>query len=380
MTASSLRLAYLSNFAPRKLGSGEGRLIAFAREARRRGHHLTVFGGEPVHPEVATALQGEGAAWEPIVRLERHPVAGGRELARRFDVLQLNMVGPRSRIAMAAYLAWPTRVLFVDRVSGGVQAPRPSPVRSALDWVTMHRVARVVGISEYVRERAERRFALPPGRSVTIHNGVDVARFRPRGAERRPGALRVIVVANLIPEKGVGVLLDALAGMPDLDWVLEVVGDGPELAALETRARVLGVGNRVRFLGLRDDVPELLREADVAVHPARWQEALGNTVLEAMATALPLVASGVGGIPELLRDGEEGLLVPPGDPAALGAALRLLAGDPGLRAHLGAAARARILREFTLDASVRRYLDLCEQVGEAGRPAPRLSPDGAGPG
>lgn len=380
MTASPLRLAYVSNFAPRKLGSGEGRLIAFAREARRRGHQLTVFGGQPVHPEVAAALHAEGADWEPIARLARHPVTGGRDLARRFDVLQLNMVDPRSPIAMAAWIAWPARVLFVDRVSGGVEAPRPSPVRSALDRVTMHRVARVVGISEYVRERAERRFALSPGRSVTVYNGVDVGRFRPRGADRRSGPLRVVVVANLIPEKGVGVLLDALGGMTDGEWELAVVGDGPELAALGARARALGIADRVRFLGLRDDVPDLLREADVAVHPARWQEALGNTVLEAMATALPLVASRTGGIPELLRDGEEGLLVPPGDPAALGAALRRLAADPGLRDRLGAAARARILQEFTLDASVRRHLDLCEEVCGAGRTTPHLSPDGARPG
>ena len=84
VTAPSLRLAYLSNFAPRKLGSGEGRLIAFAREARRRGHQLTFFGGEPVHPEVAAALRAEGAGWEPIARLARHPASGGRDLARRF--------------------------------------------------------------------------------------------------------------------------------------------------------------------------------------------------------------------------------------------------------------------------------------------------------
>ena len=340
--------------------------MCFAREAARRGHRLTVFGGEPVHQAVAAALQAEGAAWEPIKRLAASPWAGGRDLAGRFDVLQLNMVDPRSRLALAAALAWPARVIFVDRVSGGVEDPRPSLVRTLLDRVTMVRVTRLVGISEYVSARARRRFALPPGRSVTIHNGVDVVRFRPREAERRPGPLRVVVVANLIPEKGVGVLLEAIARLREVEWSLDVVGDGPEHGPLEARARELGVADRVRFLGLRDDVPELLREADVAVHPARWQEALGNTVLEAMATGTPLVASRVGGIPELLADGSEGLLVPPGEPEPLAAALRRLAGDPPLRARLGASARARVLREFTLERSVQCHLDLCERLA-AGR-------------
>ncbi len=362
MNPPGLRIGYLSNFSPRKLGTGEGRLVWFAREAARRGHRLTVFGGEPVHPAVATALQAEGAAWEPINRLAARPWTGGRDLAGRFDVLQLNMVDPRSRLALAAALAWPAAVIFVDRVSGGVEEPPASLVRTLLDRVTMVRVAGLVGISEYVRARAQRRFVLPPGRSVTIHNGVDVGRFRPRDAERRPGPLRLVVVANLIPEKGVGVLLEAIARLREVEWTLDVAGDGPERGALEAGARELGIAGRVRFLGLRDDVPELLREADVAVHPARWQEALGNTVLEAMATGIPLVASRVGGIPELLADGLEGLLVPPGVPGPLAEALRRLAGDPALRDRLGAAARERVLRDFTLERSVQRHLDWCERL------------------
>jgi glycosyltransferase involved in cell wall biosynthesis len=317
------------------------------------------------------ALQAEGAAWEPIRQLAARPWAGGRDFARRFDVLQLNMVDPRSRLALAAALAWPARVIFVDRVSGGVEEPRPSLARTLRDRVTMARVAGVVGISEYVRARAQRRFGLPPGRSVTIHNGVDVLRFRPRDAERRPGPLRVVVVANLIPEKGVGVLLEAIGRLREVELSLDVIGDGPEHGILEARAQALGVADRVRFVGLRDDVPELLREADVAVHPARWQEALGNTVLEAMATGIPLVASRVGGIPELLADGSEGLLVTPGEPEPLAAALRRLAGDPSLRARLGAAARARVLREFTLERSVQRHLDLCERLAAGREVVPR---------
>ena len=361
MSPRSLRLAYLSNFIARKLGTGEGRLIAFARGARARGHHLTVFGRTPVHREVEAALQDAGANWEPIDRLAQAPWSAGRDLAARFDVIKLNMVPPRSKLAFAANLAWPARVLFVDRVSGGMEEPPFNPASWLLDGFTMFRVSEVAGISEYVRARAARRFRLPPERTLVIHNGVDTDRFRPPARPLDQGPLMLVVVANLIPQKGVDVLLRAAARLPLDVWQLRVVGDGPEEQGLRRLAGELGIARRVEFTGLRDDVPDLLRDADIAVHPARWQEALGNTVLEAMATGLPVVASGTGGIPELLEDGVDGLLVPPGDQAALTGALERLVFDPALRARLGAAARSRVLRDFTLEASVARHLDWCER-------------------
>ncbi|MGH7585901.1 MAG: glycosyltransferase family 4 protein [Gemmatimonadales bacterium] len=361
MTRPSLRIAYFSNFAPRKLGTGEGRLVAFARATALRGHRLTIFGGQPVHPDVAGALRSAGADWEPIARIGAEPWRSGRALARRFDVLQLNMVAPRSRVALAAVLAWPAKVLFVDRVSGAADETRAGWARRLLGRASMLRVAELAGISEYVRARAAHRFALPAHRTLVIANGVDTERFRPGATPRDDGPFRIIVVANLIREKGVDVLLQAMM-TGGRDWMLDVVGDGPEEAALREMAERLGLASRVQFLGLRDDVPDRLRAADVAVHPARWREAVGNTVLEAMATGMPLVASRVGGIPELMDDGAEGLLVMPDDPRALADALGRLAADPGLRDRIGNAARARVLRDYALEASVGRHLDWCERV------------------
>jgi glycosyltransferase involved in cell wall biosynthesis len=131
-------------------------------------------------------------------------------------------------------------------------------------------------------------------------------------------------------------------------------GIGADLAA---RAEAAGLAAQVRFLGQRDDVPDLLAASDIAVS-ASHEEGSSNAVLEAMAAGLGVVATDAGGNAEAIRPGIDGLLVPPRDPAALGAALVALAGDAGLRARLGDAARARATRDFSLTACVDRYAAL----------------------
>ncbi|MFW6010449.1 MAG: glycosyltransferase [Gemmatimonadota bacterium] len=360
---SSIRIAYFSNFSPQKLGTGENRIVAFAAAARARGHRFTLFGRKPVHPDVRVALREAGARWEPLSRLESTPVRSSRRLAREFDVLQLNMIAPRSRLALAAYLAWPARVLFVDRVSGEPGGP-PSRgfVRRIADRLTMVRVDELAGITDYVRQRAQARFGLPAARTRVLYNGVDVERFHPPAREPEERPFRVLTVANLIPEKGVDVLLEAMAMVSVDDWRLRVAGAGPEEPELRRLAEDFGIESRTRFLGLRDDVPELLRTSHVFVHAAVWQEALGNTVLEGMATGRPVIASRVGGIPELIQDGEEGLLVGPGDVEGIAAALESLAENAERRRRLGAEARKRVLRDFRLEDSIARHLDWCEEV------------------
>jgi len=196
--------------------------------------------------------------------------------------------------------------------------------------------------------------ALQPRARVIVH-GVDLSRSAAliaRRAELRAevrdelgipaGELLVLTVANLRPEKGYDVLLDAahLADARGLPLRFVAVGRGPLEQELEARRQALGLEDRFRFLGERDDVLRLLAGADVFVLPSH-QEGLPVTLMEATSMGLPIVATAVGGVPQVIEDGVDGLVVPPGRPEAVVDALAELSDDADLRARLGAAARVK---------------------------------------
>jgi glycosyltransferase involved in cell wall biosynthesis len=197
-----------------------------------------------------------------------------------------------------------------------------------------------------------------------IPNGVDLARFTlpagPCSVRNEYGipaeAPLLGVIARLEPEKGHRYLIEAMPAIlrsaPDA-WLL-IVGEGSLSGELASFARSLPAParDRIVFTGRREDVAAVTAELDVAILPS-LREAQGISILEAMARGRPVVASAVGGIPEVLTDGLDGLLVPPADPAALAAACIRLASSPALRVALGSAGRATVAARFSLDAMVR---------------------------
>jgi glycosyltransferase involved in cell wall biosynthesis len=191
-------------------------------------------------------------------------------------------------------------------------------------------------------------------------HGVDLSRFRPRTSERG-GPLALLAVGRLVEKKGFHVLVDSLArvGFP---FRLRIVGDGPERGRLEATVGRHGLGGRVELVGAltHEELPEAYAAADVVVAPSLPdssgdRDGLPNVVLEAMASGLPVVGGDVGALATAL-DAGGGLLVPPGDAAALADALELLAREPALRARIGRAARARVERDFDLARCTHRLL------------------------
>lgn len=176
-------------------------------------------------------------------------------------------------------------------------------------------------------------------------------------------ALVAGVVAQLIPRKGHRYLLAALPALLARHPALKVLifGQGPLEAELRAEVSAAGLAEAVRFTGFRHDLPRWLGGLDMLVHPADM-EGLGVSLLQASAAAVPIVTSRAGGLPEAVQDGVTGILCPPGDVAALGAAIDRLAGDAALRARFGAAGRARILAEFSIDAMVDGNLRVYRQV------------------
>lgn len=190
-----------------------------------------------------------------------------------------------------------------------------------------------------------------------IPNGVDLAQYSP--APARAARRVVTTVANLRAEKGHDVLLRAaaLVGRECPDARFQLVGAGPMREALEQDAARLGVNGVVSFLGHREDVPALLHESDLFVLPSRT-EAFPNGIVEAMAAGLPVVASDVGGVPELVAADRTGILVPPGDPEALAAAILRLMREPEMCARYAAEARRVIEARYSFDRMVGQFEEL----------------------
>lgn len=215
-----------------------------------------------------------------------------------------------------------------------------------------HGAAAVVANSQGLRQLG---LAFDPQTKIdVIPNGVHLEHFP--AAQRSWQPLRMLFVGRVVYQKGLDLLLDALAGFEAQDWSLTIGGDGPRLESLRQQAAALGLGERVEFCGWldRQELVERLAAANLFVHPSR-HEGMPNAVLEAMASGLPVLASQIAGNEELVTP-DCGMLVPSENVPALKAALHALA-EPGLRQSLGAAARQRVQAHYSWQHVAEAYLE-----------------------
>lgn len=262
------------------------------------------------------------------------------------DVVHINLAsfpGCRPAVVASLLLGFPT--VLVDHGPAPGLTWRGRAVQRAMTAL----VARRISVGERASRSVEQLGGLRPGSVDAIANGIP-----PLPARGPLGPARGIVgvVARLDPAKGVDVLVRAVARLPDVE--LQVAGEGRERAALLALAVELGVTDRVRLLGQISEVPTFLAEIDVLAIPSR-SEGLPLALLEAMHVGTPVVATDVGSIPDAVTDGETGLLVPAGDPAALADAIGALLGNLNLRRRLAAAAALRARQTYTDRAMAEAY-------------------------
>jgi glycosyltransferase involved in cell wall biosynthesis len=225
----------------------------------------------------------------------------------------------------------------------------------------------VLAVSGNVRRDLVENLGVPPARVQILSGGVPDQAPGERAEARRELAIApdrhvLLCVASLTPPKRHGVLLRALARIPDA--LLLLAGEGPQRASLERLARTLGVQDRVRMLGMREDVERLAAAADAGVLASWPREGLPLAVLELMRAARPVVATRVGGIPEAVEEGATGLLVEPERPAELAQACRRLLEDPVLARRMGQAGREHFLHRYEME----RYLEELLAIYEGRRP------------
>jgi glycosyltransferase involved in cell wall biosynthesis len=200
-------------------------------------------------------------------------------------------------------------------------------------------------------------------RILTIQNGVDFSRFAPDLREPArgelgltPEALAIGTAGRLVPVKDQANLVEALALLRDrgVGFTAFIAGDGPLRRELEAQIAARGLTASVQLLGQRKDIERIFAALDVFVLPSK-SEGMSNTILEAMASGAPIVATNVGGAEELVEEGRTGVLVPKEDSEALSGALAAMAADPVRRREMGRAARAKAEREFSLERMLRDY-------------------------
>ncbi len=295
----------------------------------------------------------------------------GRWAKNRADVLHVHGLARSMLFAVAATTSNIHLVITLHNL-----VPKLSLLERIVARIALSRARKIICVSEAVAQSASQ--IVPRHRKIVIHNGIvleshanmleshtnilerheDLSEQRANMPESRVNAteqrtnmleshvnvskqrvkMQVHCVSRLSPEKGIDILLEVAHKLPDVQFI--IAGDGPERENLEKKSN-----SNVAFLGFVKDVPDLLSQADVLCVPSR-SEGLGLSALEAMASGVPVVASRVGGLPEVILDGETGLLVPPEDPEALRVALKTLLDDPKLRKAMGEAGKNRARAMF----------------------------------
>jgi glycosyltransferase involved in cell wall biosynthesis len=336
-------------------------------------------------PEYEHLLEDLDAAGVEFLGIERHGRSLGpwRELIgfmrrRGVDVLHTHKLGSNF---WGSILSAPAQIPVLIAEEHGVATERPH-VRRILDPLIARRADAFVAVCGADRDRMIEVEGVPPGKIRVIHNGIvgDRRRSTPEAVRKElgisPDAKVVGAVATMRPEKAIDVLIQAAAPLarqfPDLRVLL--VG-GPDFVQPQVRAELeefrdsLNLREVVTFVGLRLDIPDIVSAFDVAVLCSD-REASPLSIMEYMEAGKPTVATRVGGIPELVQDGQTGLLVEPRDPDGLAEAVATLLDDPERSAAMGEAARELRRTEYDLGVTVKRFEQLYEELAGAqnGRP------------
>jgi glycosyltransferase involved in cell wall biosynthesis len=353
-----------------------GGMEAYARELScqlgRLGWKSVLVFAAPAPPKVRQFLDLPNTKLEVVEHCDKHtwkPTLGLARLLARVHprIVHFHFIEPRTGYPWLARLLMSSGVYLTDHISrpeGYHLVARPL-WRTAVKRLLYVPISKFFCVSSFVRHCQAEEGAMSPRRLEVIYNGVDFVRTELGHAHRQEFRRRyqiaddqvlVLHVSWLIPEKGVADMLQAarqvLARNDKIRFM--IAGEGAKRREFEKMAQELGISDRVSFVGQITDPLEtgLYAASDLVCQLSRWQEAFGFTISEAMASGKPVIATNVGGIPELVQDGKTGYLVPPGDCDAVTENILRIANDPDLRDTLGKAGKQICKSKFDLTTNV----------------------------
>lgn len=353
----------------------EAVILNLSRALNDGGHHASSLGvfehaglPKPALHEAALRAELNSQLLPCKGQLDLSMLKGIRAEAERTEADVVHAHGYKADIY--AYLAFrgSRRPALVSTCHNWLDTDRAVRVYGAADRWALRSFDQVVAVSPGVRERLLKS-GVSKEKVHLIRNGIGMAPFaeamkvREHRLADAGGGLRVGLVARLSPEKGVDLFLRAAAriadGFPHVNFV--VAGDGPDRAVLEGLIGELGLTGRAELAGPQTDMPAFYASVDLLISSSR-QEGLPMALLEGMASALPLVATRVGAVPELVIDGQTGILVETDDPEALATGLARLLADPELRSRYGLAGRDRVMEQYSAQRMAAEYIAVYDRA------------------
>lgn len=376
------KVLFLAQLIPNKMGSMEEFIVLLSQKLRERGH-ICHLGFAAMPPDDIKQLFHTAGA---IIHTTN---VGGKSLIEKLkvsyhifkvireneiDVVHTNFFGLTAIPMIGIYLS-KASIVFTDHSSGVTYSKSwlRNALAKALHYFIKLRTFKYIAVSNFVRERMKATHYVDEKQCVTIYNGVNTERFKKNYTsdskemnERLNDNQTLLAVASHIPEKGLQILIKAIALLKERHSNIQInamfVGDGWYSNELEKLALEHNLSQEIQFLGRRSDVHTLIEKADVVVVPSLWEEAFGLIVAEAMASGTPVIASRIGGIPELIENEVSGYLFEPGNSEELAFKIIDLLADKHKQKQFSEAALQNVKSKFDIANQISSVIKIYESV------------------
>ncbi|CAH1535202.1 Glycosyltransferase family 1 protein [Vibrio jasicida] len=359
--------------SPQKQGSFEDYLWLMGKEAQKRGWTYIVCVIEPISSTLKTWLLESGCE---LICLDYDKITNSGFIVRllkehKVDILHTHFIGPTDPSLLLCKLRWGGKIVFTDHSSNPLGMPSKdylvlNQLRSMRQSILSLAIDAYLPVSDFVASRIARNLPNAHHKIHRLYNGIDLARFQSAIPKEKAMQIKsarlgvsddimiVAFIGQLTQEKGIDHFLNVAKRCVDggIECQFLIIGDGAYRKEVETLCAHQDYQRDIQYLGLRSDVPDILSVTDVFVMPSLWGEAFGLTAIEASACGVPVVASNIGGLPEVILHHHSGILIEAGDETGLYDAIWRLIEDTDARVEFGQKGRRHAEQNFGLDNMV----------------------------